>query len=378
MKRWIMHVDMDAFFASVEQRDNPELAGLPVIVGGQSARGVVSTCSYEARRFGVHSAMPIVEARRLCPKGCFVVPRMAHYQAVSKEIMTVFAEHSPLVEPLSIDEAFLDISCMEGLYPNVEAIGVSVKKRIKEVVRLNASVGIAPNKFLAKLGSDLRKPDGLVIINAEEAETLLAPMPVRKIFGIGKMAERKLAQYGIVTIGQIAQTDLWLLQKVFGVNAYSIQQLARGIDNRPVVPETEAKSIGKEHTFEEDILSRAEALKAVKGLCCEVGWRLRAQKAVGHTITLKVKYASFKMITRSSTTEIPISFDEELIAAAVKLLDSIKLTEGVRLLGITISGLEPETLLAELGFAENDKMKRVNQAVDALKNKFGEQIIKRC
>ena len=253
MLRWIMHVDMDAFFASVEQLDNPSLKGLPVIVGGLSGRGVVSTCSYEARKFGVHSSMPMHMAKRLCPQGIYIQGRMRRYKEISDGIMEIFRSFSPLVEQLSVDEAFLDVTGMEGLYPDVVALGKEVKNKIYEQTGLHASVGIAPNKFLAKLASDLEKPDGLVLIKHETAAAFIVPMPVRKIFGIGKSAEAMLLQYGIDTIGKIAAADISILQKVFGINAQAVHNLACGIDNRPVVNGTEAKSIGKEHTYDKDL-----------------------------------------------------------------------------------------------------------------------------
>ena len=250
MLRWIMHADMDAFFASVEQLDNPELKGLPVIVGGLSGRGVVSTCSYEARKFGVHSAMPMHMAKRLCPQGVFIQGRMRRYKEVSDKIMEIFHTFSPLVEQLSVDEAFLDVTGMEGLYPDVITLAKAIKGKVYAETGLRVSVGVAPNKFLAKLASDLEKPDGLVLIKHETAAAFIAPMPVRKIFGIGKAAEAELLKYGIDTIGKIAAADIKILQRVFGINAQTVHDLARGIDNRPVVNETEAKSIGKEHTYD--------------------------------------------------------------------------------------------------------------------------------
>ena len=232
MLRWIMHVDMDAFFASVEQLDNPSLKGLPVIVGGLSGRGVVSTCSYEARKFGVHSAMPMHMAKRLCPQGIYIQGRMRRYKEISDGIMEIFRSFSPLVEQLSVDEAFLDVTGMEGLYPDVVALGKAVKNKIYEQTGLHASVGIAPNKFLAKLASDLEKPDGLVLIKHETAAAFIAPMPVRKIFGIGKSAEAMLLQYGIDTIGKIAAADISILQKVFGINAQAVHNLACGVNRQ--------------------------------------------------------------------------------------------------------------------------------------------------
>ncbi|MBP8743073.1 MAG: DNA polymerase IV, partial [Acidaminococcaceae bacterium] len=216
MKRWIMHVDMDAFFASVEQLDHPEYRGKPVIVGGQSERGVVSTCSYEARKFGVRSAMSMVEAHRRCPQAIFVQGRMSRYVEVSRTIMAVFREFSPCIEPLSVDEAFLDMTGITGVAEDIAKAGLAVKTRIKEKTGLTASVGIAPNKFLAKLASDLEKPDGMVIIREEAAKDLIAPLPVRKIFGIGEKTEKGLLQLGILTIGQLAGCDPKFLKKVLG------------------------------------------------------------------------------------------------------------------------------------------------------------------
>ena len=377
MQRWIMHVDMDAFFASVEQLDNPELRGLPVIVGGLSGRGVVSTCSYEARKFGVHSAMPMHMARRLCPQGVYIQGRMQRYKELSDKIMDIFRSFSPLVEQLSVDEAFLDVTGMEGLYPNVVTLAKAIKNKIYNDTGLHASVGIAPNKFLAKLASDLEKPDGLVLIRPETAAAFIAPMPVRKIFGIGKAAEEQLLQYGINTIGKIAAADIKILQKVFGINAQTVHDLARGIDNRPVVNETEAKSIGKEHTYDKDLYDENDLRKAVRDLCGETGWRLRRRGLIGYTVTLKVKFSSFKTITRSITSEMPVAYDEEIYALVLKLLRQVKFTEGVRLLGVSISHLESEDAAPVLNFNENERLKKRNQAVDLLKNRFGEGIIKR-
>lgn len=377
MRRWIMHVDMDAFFASVEQFDNPKLRGLPVIVGGQSDRGVVSTCSYEARAYGVHSAMPMVEARRLCPQAVFLPGRMRRYQEVSRQIMSIFDDFSPLVEPLSVDEAFMDISGMERLAGPEQAIGIKVKAAIKTSTGLTASVGIAPNKFLAKLASDMQKPDGLVVIRAEEAEALLRPLPVRHIFGIGRRAEQALLQFGIATIGQIADADVHILQKALGSSAATVKQLAHGLDDRPVLHSSAAKSIGKECTFTHDLYTDAERRHAVLDLCGRVGWRLRRSGLVGYTVTLKVKFASFKIITRSITAEGSICYDEEIFALAQKLLQAVKYTEGVRLLGVSIAHLEPAGTVPILGFAEDERLEKRNKAVDKIKSKFGEEIIKR-
>ncbi|MFA7067932.1 MAG: DNA polymerase IV [Acidaminococcaceae bacterium] len=374
--RWVMHVDMDAFFASVEQLDNPQYRGKPLIVGGKSHRGVVSTCSYEAREYGVHSAMPIVQAKRLCPNGIFVSGRMGRYVEVSQQMMKIFAEFSPCVEPLSIDEAFLDLSGMEHLVGDITLLGRKIKMRIKEVTGLTASVGLAPNKFLAKLGSDLRKPDGLVIISAHNAKEFIAPLPVNKIFGIGKKANEALQKIGIITIGQLAACDELYLKNILGNNTALVQNLARGIDDRPVENTREAKSIGKETTYMEDLLTQEKYHDALWDLSQQVGWRVRNICLAGRTVTLKVKYRSFKSVTRSITTEVPVSADEDIFALVEKLIGQIKWAEPVRLLGVSVSKLVPAGELL-LDFARDEKQQKRNAALDALKNKFGEHIIKR-
>lgn len=376
MLRWIMHVDMDAFFASVEQLDNPDLRGKPVIVGGQSCRGVVSTCSYEARRYGVHSAMSMAEARKLCPHGEYVPVRMRRYQEVSKKIMSIFHDFTPLVEQLSIDEAFLDVSGMEKLYHSTEEIGWLIKKRIAAETGLTASVGLAPNKFLAKMASDLQKPDGFTIIRHAEAAKFIADFPVTKIFGIGRMAEKSLLQYGIATIGQLAAAGNNVLKKVFGKNADSVHRLAQGIDERPVVTESVPKSIGRETTFTQDLFTEEQCRRELLKLSGQTGFRLRSKGYTGHTLTLKVKFTDFRIVTRSITSETDICCDEEIYALSVKLLHEVDLKKGIRLLGVTVSNLS-EGDCGTLGFEEDKKQLQRNEAVDALKKRFGENIIKR-
>lgn len=376
MLRWIMHVDMDAFFASVEQLDNSDLRGKPVIVGGQSCRGVVSTCSYEARRYGVHSAMSMAEARKLCPHGEYVPVRMHRYQEVSQKIMSIFHDFTPLVEQLSIDEAFLDVSGMEKLYHNTEEIGWLIKKRIAAETGLTASVGLAPNKFLAKMASDLQKPDGFTIIRHAEAAKFIADFPVTKIFGIGRMAEKSLLQYGIATIGQLAAAENNVLKKVFGKNADSVHRLAQGIDDRPVVTESVPKSIGRETTFTQDLFTEEQCRRELLKLSGQTGFRLRSKGYSGHTLTLKVKFTDFRIATRSITSETDICCDEAIYTLAVKLLHEVDLKKGIRLLGVTVSNLS-EGDCGTLGFEEDKKQLQRNEAVDALKKRFGENIIKR-
>ena len=374
MLRWIMHVDMDAFFASVEVLDNPALRGLPVIVGGQTMRGVVSTCSYEARRFGVHSAMPMMQAHKLCPNAVFLPVRMARYAEVSRQIMGIFHDLSPLVEQLSIDEAFLDVSGMERLYGTPEKVGLLAKERIKQEVGLTASVGLAPNKFLAKMASDLHKPDGFTVIKHAEAQSFIAPLPVTKIFGIGAAAQQALSQFGVTTIGQLAAADIAILRRVFGKNAERVHLLALGRDDRPVVPESEPKSIGREITFSEDLHGAEACREKLLELSGLVGYRLRRKGYYGRTVTLKLKYNDFRTISRSLSGESYIACDEEIYALAVRLLQQVRLEQGVRLLGITVSGLGFGKPVG-LGFEDDDKRLRRNEVTDKLKARFGEQII---
>ncbi len=375
-KRWIMHVDMDAFFASVEVLDNPDFIGKPVIVGGQSMRGVVSTCSYEARSYGVHSAMPMVQAKRLCPNGIYVTCRMQRYLEISNQIMHIFHEFSPLVEQLSIDEAFLDISGMERLYGSHKQIGFLVKQRIKQEIGLTASVGMAPNKFLAKLASDMEKPNGFTIIEHENARRFIAPLAVDKIFGIGKKAKQILLQFGIERIGQLVDAQENVLKQVFGKNAETVRLLAIGIDEREVVSNYEPQSIGREITFEQDLHGFSQCQQALLHLSELVGYRLRSRGYYGHTLTLKIKYAGFKTHTHSITSEIDIFNDEEIYHLAVDLLKQATLAEGVRLLGITISGLSKGESVS-LCFENDERKKQRSRLTDDLKRRFGENVIHR-
>lgn len=375
MQRWIIHADMDAFYASVEILDNPGLKGKPVIVGGNSNRGVVSTCSYEARRFGVHSAMSIVEARRLCPHGIYLPVRMARYLEMSQKIMAIFHELSPLVEQLSVDEAFLDMTGTEALYGSIENAGRLIKRRVKDELGLTVSVGIAPNKFLAKLASDLEKPDGFTVIPHEKAADIIAPMPVNKIFGIGQSTVDLLKKYNIYTIRQLRTANQAVLQKVFGKSAESICQKAWGIDHRPVVPESLRKSVGRETTFAKDLQGMEECKPEILKLSEQVGYRLRKHGFCGNTLTLKVKYNDFKQISRNTTSETDIIYDEDIYRLALELLQHISFSKGIRLLGVTVSNLNQGSL--SFDFEDDEKKKRRNNTVDALKAKFGFDAIMR-
>ncbi|MGI6093258.1 MAG: DNA polymerase IV [Veillonellaceae bacterium] len=375
MQRWIIHIDMDAFFAAVEQRDNPEFRGKPVIIGGLSGRGVVATASYEARKFGVRSAMPMVEARRRCPQGMFLNCNHNKYSAVSQEIMAILSDFSPLIEPLSLDEAFLDMTGTEWLFPDIVDAAKQIKARIKAEVGLVASAGIAPNKFLAKLASDLKKPDGLYIIRPGEEQTAIAHLPVGRLWGVGEATASILTKLGIATIGQLAQTDLSVLRKHCGNFAADLQRLAHGIDNRPVIAEQEPKSIGKETTYDTDLVSPKQVEAELLRLAEKVGWRLRRYGYAARTITVKIRFASFRTITRSKTLADPTNFDDVIFSVAQEIWHNTTMTEGVRLIGITAANLQAGCGQMSLFSEENDKRQAIYQTVDKLKAKFGETII---
>ncbi len=373
MKRWIMHVDMDAFFASVEQRDHEEYRGKPVIVGGLSSRGVAATASYEARRFGVHSAMPMAAAKKRCPQGIFVQGNHAHYREVSAQIFAIFARFSPLVEALSIDEAFLDITGMGQLAASPKAYAQRIKQAIYEETGLVASVGIAPNKFLAKLASDLQKPDGLVIIPPDRVREILWPLPIRRLWGVGKKTAEKLQNMGYETVGQIAQAEQSGLQKAFGPKlAAQLAALANGQDDRKVEPMREAKSIGKEITFPEDLRSLEQAEHELLELAEKVGWRLRIAGVQARTVQLKVRLGDFTTYTRSRTLSEATCYDEVLYATAKDLLRELKITSGFRLLGVTGTGFE---LFGQASLFTDPKKERLYHAIDAIKKRYGEGVL---
>lgn len=379
MKRIIFHVDMDAFFASIEQRDHEAYRGRPLIIGGLSGRGVVSTCSYEARKFGVHSAMPMVRAQKLCPQGIFIEGDYAHYRAVSQEVFRIFRDFAPVIEPLSIDEAFLDVSGMESLMQSPHDYAVRLKAAIREQTGLVASVGIAPNKFLAKIASDLEKPDGLVEVppGSEGIRRFLWPLPVSRIWGVGKKTAARLAELHIQTVGSLAAAPPGMLRQAFGEKtAAQLHALALGKDDRPVAPRAEAKSIGREETFAQDLRKPEEIDAALFSLSEQVGFRLRRAGKSARTITLKVRRGEdFRTWTRSRTLERPTCYDEDLYRVARELYASLHPLGGIRLLGISGSGFEGgfEENLFEAG--QEEKRKRLYHTIDALKQRFGRDII---
>ena len=374
--RAILHVDMDAFYAAVEVLDNPDLRGKPVMVGGSpEGRGVVAAASYEAREFGVYSATPTAQAVKRCPHGVFVKPRMERYVEISKQIFTVFREFTPLVEPLSIDEAFLDVTGCRRLFGSAETIGRLIKTRIATDVGLTASVGVAPNKFLAKLASDLEKPDGFVVIGADEVQARLAVLPVGKLWGVGKVTEKELKRHGINTIGDLLQVPRELLVGRFGDHAAHLLELAAGHDERPVIPVHEARSVGNEITFAKDIAAADELRGILDHLAEKVAWRLRRHNLRGRTITLKARYPDFTTHTRSVTLDHPTQSTTEIRAAAREQLTRKLGRAGrpLRLIGVTVSQLEGEDagqgeLFVDPTVARDQDLDRV---MDRVNERFG-------
>ncbi len=341
--RRIIHVDMDAFYASVEQRDNPDLRGKPVAVGGAAARGVVAAASYEARAFGVRSALPSVTARRRCPELIFVPPRFDVYRAVSAQIREIFAEHTDLIEPLSLDEAYLDVTENKQGIPIATEIATIIRARIKEVTGLNASAGISYCKFLAKMASDLNKPNGQAVITPRNSPLFVEGLAVKKFHGVGPATAAKMERLGILTGADLKTKSLAFLQEHFGKSGRWYYNIARGIDDRQVQPDRPRKSIGSEDTFMTDIFDLQAAHTEIVPLVEKV-WRQCEGKGLrGKTITLKVKYADFQTITRSRTTAVPVTAAGEMEEIALALLDGLFPTEkGIRLLGVTMSSFAKE------------------------------------
>lgn len=372
----IIHVDMDAFYAAVEIRDRPELQGQPVVVGGSpTGRGVVSAASYEARRFGIHSAMPARRVLQLCPRAVFIRPRMDHYAAVSRQIRSIFNSYTSLVEPLSLDEAFLDVSGSERLFGSAISIARQIKQRIRAELGLVASAGVAPNKYLAKVASDLEKPDGLVFVPADGILEFLDRLPISRIWGVGKICEARFAAMGIRTIGQLRRLSLAELEPQFGIHAQHFWNLARGIDDRVVVPDRQAKSISHESTFATD-LSEPEVLEAWGAeLAGQVARRLRRQRILGKTVQLKLRFSDFRTVTRAVTLPEPTDITREISETAVVLIRRVlaESRQPVRLLGIGVTNLRRDGDVQRLLFAEEEqeKERRLDAATDEIVERFG-------
>ncbi len=381
-RRQIIHVDMDAFYASVEQLDRPELRGRAVIVGGDPrSRGVVSAASYEARKFGVHSAMPMAQAVRLCPQGIILPVRMDRYADISHTIHTIFEHYTPLVEPISLDEAFLDVTGSLNLFGSAEQIGRDIKRQIKKQTHLTASVGVAPNKFLAKLASDLNKPDGFVVITEQNRQQILDPLSVGKIWGVGKVTEQALRSHGIATIAQLRCTPLVELEGIVGNGATELLKLARGEDEREVEPDRERKSLSSEQTFATDIGDAGILSSVLLEEVEEVAERLRRHQLKARTVTLKLRYGDFRTVTRSETLHEATNLTKPLWEAAERIFRQWRIRSGgpLRLLGCAASGLEHERAGQQCLFPdpEQEKLKRLDEAVDKIRDRYGKRAMHR-
>lgn len=381
-KKSIIHVDMDAFFASVEVLDYPELTGKPLVVGGSpQGRGVVAAASYEARKFGIFSAMPMSTALKKCPDLIVQPNRMSRYGEVSEQIMSIFARYTDLIEPISLDEAFLDVTGSIALYKSAENIGRAIKLNIKDELNLIASIGIAPNKFLAKLASDLEKPDGFTIITAQTAQKILDPLPASKIFGVGKVLAQKLKIHGIDTIAQLRQTSPQQLRPLAGSFTETLLDLAKGKDDRPVLPPQQPKSVSQEHTFAKDTDDVDLLLSAIMQQVEKVASRLRAKKLKAKTVTLKLRYANFKTITRSLSLDTPTNTTQTLAGIAETVFSEWKnkSLSPLRLIGFGTSNLT-ETGKGQMSLFDGpkqNKQKKIDTTLDEINKKYGQNTIKR-
>ena len=372
--RTIMHVDLDAFFVSVEQVLNPELKGKPVVVGGRpGGRGVVAAASYEARAFGLHSAMPLKTAVRLCPQAIFIEGNFARYRDASRKFMAILAEFTPFLEPMGLDEAYLDVTGFESLYGSIHQMAVAIRQRIKDELGLCASVGIASCKVVAKVASELSKPDGLIEVVRGGERAFLAPLPVGKLPGVGEKAERILDRLGIKTIGKLANTPIDVLKSYFGVSGEVLQCHASGVDDSRVEPPGEAKSISRETTFSKDTSNRAFLKATLRYLAEKVGADLRRQGKQAKCITLKLRYADFTTITRSHTLPQATDSDEPVFATGARLLERALSLEKqpVRLIGIGVSNLvEAGGQLALLG-SPAQRLAQLNKTIDRIRDRYG-------
>ncbi len=372
----ILHVDMDAFFVEVERRHNPELIGLPVVVGGLGNRGVVAAASYEARRYGIHSAMPMVQARRLCRHARFLPPNHRLYRQVSERVFTVFRSVTPLVEGLSVDEAFLDVSGLRLHFSSAQLVGEHLRLALRSTLGLPASVGVAANKFLAKLASEEAKPDGLMHIAAGTELQFLHPLPVRRLWGVGEATFAALEGIGVATIGELAAVPLTTLEHRLGSSlGRHLHGLAAGLDDRPVSPDGEAKSISVEQTFEHDLSDREIIESELLQQCEHVGSRLRRAGLAGRTVTLKARFPDFTTVTRSHSTATTMDVSHDLFAVVRQLLHRVDLSQPVRLLGVAVGGLEPAGGPRQLGFDRPAAWDDVAAAVDQIRSRFGEDAV---
>ncbi|GAA1603606.1 DNA polymerase IV [Catellatospora bangladeshensis] len=369
-----LHIDMDAFFASVEVRRRPELRGLPVVVGGTGGRGVVSSASYEAREYGVRSAMPTAMARARCPQAIFIPPDMEAYAQASRAVMAVFRDITPLVEPLSVDEAFLDVSGSRRLFGRPAEIAALIRRRIAEEQQLTCSIGVAPNKFLAKLGSTRAKPDGLLVIPADRALKFLHPLPVSVLWGVGERTEESLRRLGMRTVADVAHAGPGLLRAAVGqAMAAHLHELAWGRDPRQVSTEHQEKSIGAEVTFDTDLGDPEQLRKMLLALAQKVAARARASGQAGRTVSIKVRFADFRTISRSRTLPGPTDVAHEIMSTAWELFEAVRAQQRIRLVGVRLEGLlAAEGAVRQLALGEaEDGWREAEVASDAVIARFG-------
>lgn len=378
----ILHVDMDAFYVSVEEWNNPALKGKPVVVGGRAeTRGVVAAANYVSRQFGVHSAMPTARAKRLCPDLIIIAGNHRHYAEVSSQIRAIFHRYTPLVEPLSLDEAFLDVAASKKLFGTAVDIGQRIKHEIKSELGLTASVGVAPNKFLAKIASDLDKPDGFIEVDADNVHAFLDPLPVTRLWGVGKVGNRIFQAQGIRTIAELRQQSSQWLQEAFGSWGETLWQLAHGIDERKVIPDHEAKSISHEVTFPEDIKDMTVLKTCLMELTEQVTRRLRKNRLQGRTVQLKIRFADFKTITRSRTLPQMTNITQEVFRTGTDLLESNldANSQAVRLIGISVTGFDDTRPVQSNLFDSLSREKEINidELADRVNIKYGSSALKR-
>ena len=376
--RSILHLDMDAFFAAVELREDPSLRGKPLLIGHDGPRGVVATASYEARVYGCHSAQPMSVAKRQCPHALVLPVRMDLYKRASDAMFAVLDEFSPAVEPLSIDEAFLDLTGTDRLFGRPQDVARRLKDRIRSDLGLTASVGVAPNKFLAKLASDMDKPDGLTVIRPADVDRILPPLPVTKLWGIGKATAERLRNYGVRTVGDLCRKPEAWMREFFGSEADRYAALARGLDDRPVVPDSAAKSIGHEQTFEQDVADPAEIRRVMFEQVEQVGARLRRHGLRARGVSLKIRFGEFQTISRSTTLPQPTDATAELWAAAEAVFDQWPF-QPVRLIGVTAERLadgqgQQMDLFTDAG---RERQQRLDAVADRINQRFGKRAIRR-
>ncbi len=379
----ILHIDMDAFYASVEQLDDPRLKNKCVIVGGTSNRGVVSAASYEARQFGIHSAMPIYQAKQKCPHGIFVPPRMSRYKEVSKKVMAILRDFSPLVEPVSIDEAYLDITGSRRLFGEPQEIARKIKRKIIETVHLTCSVGVAPNKFLAKIASDLEKPDGLTVILPDKVPEFIESLSVKKVPGVGKKLFHQLELLGIRTLGDIQRLPEKSLMKHLGKFGKRLRALSSGSDDSPVTPHAPHKSISSERTLAADTRDVKLLKLNILSQSAEVARQLRLVGVRARTITIKIKDADFKTVTRRTTIAIPTQSSKTIYKHAARLMDGYKITKKIRLIGVGTSGFSTVTASVQMGLFDTgeeiaDDWEKIDRTLDSISTKFGKDVVGRA